>query len=209
MINYEKLKKITVSRYTLLFMLLVILAVTVSVYISSLYNKAQNATDKVKKIYDLTQKQAKNINYLQNQLNLSKQATQDLEKQIAVAQSGRKDTPQAHITIQAPSLPAATKIVSEKIIEHNPTMPPEALRKSDRTIVTEQPNNKKYQVGVYKINLKHNWYVGVGVGYQDGRLYIPISLQRNYDMAHAIAVQTNVDITGTVKGGQVLWKVGF
>ncbi len=153
----EKLKKILTSRYTLLIALIAILGLSVSIYIGHLYKRVQNATNEAKKIYELTQQQAQDITYLQNQLQISKGEAHHLADKINQAQAGTMQ-PITHITVQTPDLPAATKIVSEKIIERDKSLPSEALRKSDSTIVTPQPDNKNYKVGIYKINLKRNWY---------------------------------------------------
>ena len=101
--------------------------------------------------------------------------------------------PQTSITIQAPSPQEATTIVTEKIQEKDPTLPPEALEDTDKTIVAEQQQNEEYQVGVYKINLQKDWSIGTGLGINDDEVYVPLSVSRQYKKDRAIDIQINLD----------------
>lgn len=56
---------------------------------------------------------------------------------------------------------------------------------------------------------KTNWEVGAGVGCHDGDVYFPVSVQRNF--SHDIAVEGVVHLSdsGSVNGGEVLYKHRF
>ena len=80
-------------------------------------------------------------------------------------------------------------------------MPAEALTKSDRTVVAPQPENKDYQVGVYKINLDKRRKVKAGVTQVDAHTYwtAGVQLGRWEGLVHGQA--------GKVKGGSVMYTV--
>lgn len=154
--------------------------------------------------------QASDINYLQNQLNMRKNDAKDTVTIIEKAQTNQIP-PNTSIIIQAPSPQQAVEDVKNKIDKKDPTIPPEALENTDRTIVAEQPDNDEYQVGVYKINTYRNWAIGTGVGYNDGDMYIPIAIERQYSQTKSIEAQINIDPSkgSKISGGQILYKVHF
>ena len=80
-------------------------------------------------------------------------------------------------------------------------MPPAALEKTDRTVVTPQPENKDYQVGVYKINLNKTRKIKAGVTQVDSHTYWTAGLQvgRWEALAHGQG--------GDVKGGSVIYTI--
>ena len=88
---------------------------------------------------------------------------------------------------------------------YDTTLPKEALKDTDKTVVAT--NGTK--VDVYKINTYRNWEAGVGIGKLNGKTYIPVAIQRNYDRCHSVELQANLDTAGHVNGGQVMWKVHF
>ena len=101
-------------------------------------------------------------------------------------------------------------MADEKIEQKDPTLPPEALEKTDKTIIAEQPENKDYQVGVYKINLSKRWSIGTGLGQLDNKTYVPISFERLYKNNKSIEVQGNFDLEKKkINGVQVMHKWYF
>lgn len=204
----QKLINFIKSNITPLIAVISVFLFFTSIYIGYNFIFSLKGDNKAEKIYTLTKKQEDNIGQLKSALSISEQNAKALKSEIERIKADKK-APSSQIIVQAPDVPTATKIVQEKIIDHDSSLPPEALQKADRTVVAHQPENHEYKVGVYKINLKKNWYLGTGVGYNHGKTYIPISAQRNYDKSHAITVQANFDTSGKVQGGQVMWSVGI
>lgn len=185
-----------------------ILIICVGVYINSLLNRLNSAEQTAKAAQTMTAEQTQNVNDLQNDLNISEPVAEQLKDAIAKAQSNTVQ-PQVSFTVQASTPTTAVNDVAQRIDGNDTSLPPATLENTDKTVVADQPDNQDYRVGVYKINLKKNYYVGTGVGVSDGKVYVPVSIQRNYDKAHAISVQANIDTQGKVNGGQVMWQVGF
>lgn len=185
-----------------------ILIICVGVYINSLLNRLNSAEQTAKAAQTMTAEQTQNVNDLQNDLNISEPVAEQLKDAIAKAQSNTVQ-PQVSFTVQASTPTTAVNDVAQRIDGNDTSLPPATLENTDKTVVADQPDNQGYRVGVYKINLKKNYYVGTGVGVSDGKVYVPVSIQRNYDKAHAISVQANIDTQGKVNGGQVMWQVGF
>lgn len=54
---------------------------------------------------------------------------------------------------------------------------------------------------------KRPWEIGVGVGIQDNKFYVPVSVQRNYNNKHALELQLNIGHNKSIiTGGQLLYK---
>nr|DAL58558.1 MAG TPA_asm: hypothetical protein [Caudoviricetes sp.] len=157
----------------------------------------------------MTPEQATNPNYLQNKENMNRTDAEKTTVIIEKAQQGQIQ-PSSTIVIQAPTPEKATEVVKEKIEQKDPTLPPEALEKTDRTIIAEQPENKDYQVGVYKINLSKRWSIGTGVGQLDNKTYVPIAVERLYKNNRSIEIQGNFDLDKKkINGVQVMHKWYF
>ena len=169
-------------------------------------NCQQHYEEQLQQAKVLTAKQAVDINSLQNLLEINKQNSELLAMQIQKAQQNQVQ-PVTHITVQAPTVEQAVADTKDRIDKKDPTLPPEALEKTDRTVVAEQPENKDYQVGVYKINTYRNWYIGTGIGVHDRDVYVPVSLQRNFSKNEAVEAQVQVDPKDmSVDGGQLMYK---
>ena len=157
----------------------------------------------------LTSEEAQNPNVLQNELKLNKPNAELAAAQIRDAQTAVK-RPQTVYNEVYESGGSVTHTVQKKLAKSDPTLPPEALAKTDKTVVAEQPENKDVPVGIYKINNYRNWELGIGTGVHDGNPYIPISLQRNYSKNHSVVLEIHYDLrAGKVNGGEVQWKVHF
>lgn len=111
----------------------------------------------------LTQEALQNINTLQNKLHVSEQNAQALQDYVKKINTGQVQ-PVTNYYVQAPTVQAAADKVQYQIKNHDQTLPPAALEKTDRTVVT--PNTDKQKVDVYKIDLDKPRGVGVYVSSQ-------------------------------------------
>ena len=123
------------------------------VYIYFLFQEREALQDRLDKAEQVTAEQAQDIDYMQEKLNTNKEQAKETITIIKEAQQNQIP-PTTNITVQAPSLPDAVQQTTERIQEQDPTLPPEALEETDKTIVAPQPENEEYQVGVYKIDLQ-------------------------------------------------------
>lgn len=153
----------------------------------------------------LTQDALKNINVLQNQVHMNRQNAQALQDKLIQVEAG-KIQPVTNYYVTAPTVTAAAEKVQEQLKAKDPSLPPEALKESDRNVAT--PNEKQQKVDVYKINLYRNWYVGAGVGWHKGDFYIPVAAQRNFSKDAAVEAQAHVNPADIkdINGGQVMYK---
>lgn len=157
----------------------------------------------------MSQEYAENINSLQNELDVNKQNAEVLQKHIIEAQHGlrRPETVYKEVVRYGGS---PTKVIEEKLTTGDSTLPPEALEKTDRTVVVEQKDNTEIPVGIYKINTYKNWEVGTGIGVQNDNPYIPLSIQRNYARNRSILLEAHYGLKDNqINGGEVQWKVHF
>lgn len=190
--------------------LFVIILIVIGVY---LYNNIQEQKELEEKLHNATQlttEQAQDVEYLQNQLDMKKDNAKETVTIIKEAQSNQIP-PSTIITIQAPTPQQAVEQTTERIQEKDPTLPPEAIEDTDKTIVTEQPENEEYQVGVYKINLQKDWSIGTGLGINDDEVYVPLSISRQYKKDRAVDIQINLDPDDNMKpnGAQVMHRWYF
>lgn len=148
----------------------------------------------------MTEEQARDADTLRERLRISEGQAQQLVRAVERAQEG-KVQPVAHVTVTAPTVERAAAQVQERINKHDTTLPAEALEKTDRTVVAPQPDNKDYQVGVYKINLDKRRKIKAGVTQIDSRTYWSAGLQvgRWEALAHGQG--------GDVKGGSFIYTV--
>lgn len=153
----------------------------------------------------LTQDALRNINVLQNQVHMNQQNALAMQDKLNQVEDG-KIQPVTNYYVAAPTVTAAAEKVQEQIKNNDPSVPPQALEKTDRTVVT--PNKEKQKVDVHKINLYRNWYIGAGVGWHKGDLYIPVSAQRNFSKDAAIEAQAHINPADVkdINGGQVMYK---
>ena len=114
--------------------------------------------------------QALSSDFLENHFKLPSNQTKETVKYVEKAQSGAQ-RPAATVIVQAPSADDAAQQVARRIKEQDETLPAAAIKKSDRTVVTVQPQNKEHDVGVYKINLRKDHKVKVGATYVNDVAY--------------------------------------
>ena len=171
------------------------------------HNQTQEA--KLQQAITLTQEQAANVNALQNELKISKQNAEMLAAAVQQAQDG-KVQPIYNFTVEAPTVQQAAQDVAGRINDKDPTLPPAALEKSDRTLTTpqgvQQPDGTlEWQVGVYKVNNYRNWEWSVGYGQHGGDSYVPVGLQRNFSKDRAAGVEYHAG--GQESGWEVKYTV--
>ncbi len=120
---------------------------------------------------------------LQKDLDVNKQEENDIIYKIDEIEQGKIE-PVATTTIKSENLESATNEVVDKINNQDTSLPKEALEKTDKTIVTDNPN-QDYDIGVYKIDLEKDYKLKVGqtiykneinwaVGYEHKKLEVII-----------------------------------
>lgn len=171
-----------------------IIVIVLVVFFAYRYHNEQLA-----KVQILTVEQAQDINALQNKLKVSKQEASDLQERIKLAQQNTAK-PNISYVVQAPSIDKATDKVAEHIKNKDPTLPAEALTKTDRTVVAPQPDNQDYQVGVYKINLDKSVKIKLGGSCIDSKAYINAGVQ-----IKRVEVIAHADSGLKIKGATVMW----
>lgn len=181
-----------------------ILCVILIGIVGYLLYKQYTHKEEIKQPIKATSEQVTDPNYLENKLDMKKQDAQTTTHIIEKAQNNTIP-PVTNITIHASTPEQATDKVIERIEQKDPTLPKEVLKESDRTVIAPQPDNKDYQVGVYKINTYRNWYAGTGIGVHNNKTYIPIAVGRQYSKDKSIEFQVNYSIDkNKIDGGQVM-----
>lgn len=190
--------------------LIIIILLCVSVYLYYNINNQKRMEEELKQAQELTSEQAQSIEYLKNELNMKESDAKETVTIIKEAQNNQIP-PTTSVTIQAPSPQDAVEKVTEDINNKEEYLPKEALEDTDKTIVSEQPENEDYQVGVYKINTYRNWGVGTGIGTNNNDVYIPITVSRQYKKDKSIDFQVNLDPNNNMKinGVQLVHKWHF
>ncbi len=181
---------------------IIILGVTILVLIllGVMYNANTNKAEELRQAKILTTEQATNINALQNRLKVSEEQAEKLSYEIAKARVN-KVQPVSYVTVTAPSIEKATANVQERIERKDPTLPPEVLEKTDRTVVAPQPDNEEYQVGVYKINLDKNNRIKAGVTIVDSKAYATLGYEQR-------RLEALIHFDGTrLRGGSVMYNI--
>lgn len=157
----------------------------------------------------MTPKQLQDENYIRNTLDTTKDESKVIVVEVGKAQTNQLP-PTATVTINSTSPQEATKEITERIEKKDPTLPKEAIEKTDKTIVSEQPENEEYKVGVYKINTYKNWGIGLGLGKLGDKKYIPLVIERQYTHNKSLEFQINYNIDDRkIDGGQIVHKWHF
>ncbi|WP_308546222.1 hypothetical protein [uncultured Selenomonas sp.] len=203
----QQIKSFFLSHWKELLILLSIFIMGVLLWrVNTLERTVDNKTQQVKV---MDEKHAEDLNSLRNQLNLNKQNAETLQKRIIEAQHGLRQPEMVYKEVVSYG-DSPVKVIEEKLATGDSTLPPEALEKTDRTVVVEQKDNPEIPVGIYKINTYKNWEVGTGIGVQNDNPYIPLSVQRNYDRNHSIMLEAHYGLKDQqVNGGEVQWKIHF
>jgi len=186
--------------------LLILLFVATAYFTYQKYVETETALREAKVI---NQKQATDVNTLQNLLQESRQNAQMLADAVKQAQAGQKQ-PVVNFTVQAPTVEQAAQDTARRINEKDPTLPPAVLAPSDRTLTVpqqvKQPDGtQEWQVGVYKVNNYRNWEWSAGFGQHGGDQYIPLQLQRNFSKDAALSYEQHVG--GKESGWEIKYTV--
>ena len=169
------------------------------------WQKHADTESKLQQAIMLTEQQAQDKNSLQNKLNLSNQNAEMLANFINKAQMGQVQ-PINQFTVMAPSVQVAAEDVAKRINANDPTLPPQALEKTDNTIVTTNTNKTpqtNYDVAVFKNNNYRNWEWSTGYGQHGGDRYVPVELQRNFSKDAAVSYEHHFG------GNQCGWEVKY
>ena len=156
----QQIKSFFLSHWKELLILLSIFIMGVLLWrVNTLERTVDNKTQQVKV---MDEKHAEDLNSLRNQLNLNKQNAETLQKRIIEAQHGLRQPEMVYKEVVSYG-DSPVKVIEEKLATGDSTLPPEALEKTDRTVVVEQKDNPEIPVGIYKINTYKNWEVGTGI----------------------------------------------
>lgn len=137
-------------------------------------------------------------NVVKSKLHVDDTSAGQIVTQIERIHDGKVE-PNVTYYVQAPNLQKAADLTTTQIKNQDPSLPKEAIAKSDRTIVTA--NDEKQKVEVYKINLRNNHKIKSGVTYIDGKAYASVGYQAGRIEAIAHAEQTGL------KGGTVMYTI--
>lgn len=207
--SMENVKAIFLKYWKVAF--LIIMLVVFAFMFFKIQHLEQQADKDKQEIQTMTAEHARNVNSLQNELGVNKQNAEVLAGYIKGIQAN-KTQPNTTFTIASTSPERAVERIIERMGSHDTTLTPLVYEKSDKTVVAPQPDNKDYQVGVYKINTYRNWEAGIGVGVHDQNFYIPVSIQRNYSKSHSVEAEIHLDkdiVNKKVSGGAVKWNIHF
>ena len=147
-------------------------------------------------------------NVLQNKLAISEQNAKRLQDKFDKIQAG-KTQPITTYYVTAPNVIKGAEVVQEKIKSNDPKLPPAVLAKSDRTVVTPITKDgsgndlaiDKQKVDVYKIDLRKDHRIKVGITVIDSTLYNTVGYEQG-------RVEVLAQLKGTnLKGGTVLYNV--
>lgn len=156
----------------------------------------------------ISQELLDNVNALQNKLNTSEKNAKLMQAALEKIQAG-KAQPVANYYVTAPTVDRAATIVEKQIEANDPTLPPTALEKTDRTVVTPITKDAdgqvlpadKQKVDVYKINLRKDHRIKAGATVVDSTGYETIGYEQGRVEALAHFNGTNF------KGATVMYNV--
>jgi hypothetical protein len=127
-----------------------------------------------------------NTNALQNKLDISEKNAKLLQTALDKIQTG-KTQPIANYYVTAPNVEKAATIVEKQIASNDSTLPPAALEKTDRTVVTPIEKDSagnvlpadQQKVDVYKIDLRKDHKIKAGGTVVDNKAYWSVGYQQN------------------------------
>lgn len=120
----------------------------------------------------MTQEEAMDAKTVEKKASVSPAESRIISREIEMS----ADTPPV-VTyyVQAPTLEKAATETAKAIETQSPAIPPAAVKKADRTIVTT--DNKLNKVDVYKISLRKAHKVKTGFLFTDGKAYPSVGYQ--------------------------------
>lgn len=182
----------------------IIIILLVGVYFAGKHSAVQTAEEE--KPVEISQDILDNTNALENKLKISEENAKLLQTELEKIQAD-KTTPIANYYVTAPTVEKAATIVEKQIADNDPTLPPAALEKTDRTVVTAITKDAagkelaldQQKVDVYKINLRKDHRIKVGATVLDDKIYETVGYEQN--RIEALAQLQGKDL----KGATVTW----
>ena len=120
----------------------------------------------------MTQEEAKDAKVVEDKAAVSPAESRIITREI---QRSADTPPAVTYYVQAPTLEKAATETAKAIKTQSPAIPPAAVKKSDRTIVTA--DNKLNKVDVYKISLRKAHKLKAGMTYIDNKAYLSAGYQ--------------------------------
>ena len=109
-----------------------------------------------------------NPNTLSKAIRVDSGTAREITREIERIHDGNTQ-PVVTYTVEAPDIETAAMETAKNIEQKDTRLPKQAVEKTDRTVITPDPN--KQTVDVYKINLRNNHKIKVGVLRVDGKTY--------------------------------------
>ena len=193
-----------VQKYKVPIIVGIIIILLVGVYFAGKHSAVQTAEEE--KPVEISQDILDNTNALENKLKISEDNAKLLQTELEKIQAG-KTNPVANYYVTAPTVEKAATIVEKQIADNDPTLPPAALEKTDRTVVTAITKDAagkelaldQQKVDVYKINLRKDHRIKVGATVLDDKIYETVGYEQN--RIEALAQLQGKDL----KGATVTW----
>lgn len=127
------------------------------------YEEKRVESPKIVKYEDST-----NPNTLSKAIRVDSGTAREITREIERIHDGNTQ-PVVTYTVEAPDIETAATETAKSIEQKDARLPKQAVEKTDRTVITPDPN--KQTVDVYKINLRNNHKIKVGVLQADGKTY--------------------------------------
>ena len=201
----EKIKEY-VQKYRVPLIIGTLALCILAAYFTGKHNAAES--EKNQKPVEMPQEMLDNLNALQNKLDVSEQNAKFLKDALDKVQAG-KTQPAANYYVTAPTVEKAAQVVEKQIENNDPTLPPAALEKTDRTVVTPITKDagghvlptEQQKVDVYKIDLRKNHRIKAGATMVDSKAYETVGYEQGRMEALAHFDGTNF------KGATVIYNV--
>jgi ABC-type Na+ efflux pump permease subunit len=133
------------------------------------YEEKRVESPKIVKYEDST-----NPDTLSKTIRVDSGTAREITREIERIHDGNTQ-PVVTYTVESPDLETAATETAKSIEQKDPSLPKQAVEKTDRTVITPDPN--KQTVDVYKINLRNNHKIKVGVLQVDGKTYGGVGYQ--------------------------------
>ena len=148
------------------FWLSILLAIAFSVIglIVYIHHEEKRVTEPITVKYE----DSTNSKKMKKALDVDAGTSREITRQIERIHDGDV-RPVVTYTVEAPTIEAAAAETAKSIEQKDTRLPKQAVEKTDRTVITPDPN--KQTVDVYKINLRNNHKIKVGVLQADGKTY--------------------------------------
>ena len=146
---------------------IVLFAIAVTVY---MHKEEKRVTEPMTVKYE----DSTNSEKMKNALDVDSGTSREITREIERIHDGSVQ-PVVTYTVEAPDLTSAAAETAKSIKEGDARIPEPALEKTDRSVVTPDPN--KQTVDVYKINLRNNHKIKAGMLSADGKTYLGAGYQ--------------------------------